>query len=224
MMSFCKKDLRSLISLGVIALLIIAVPVVFYSCYPGEIDSVQETDLVVTLFDKDADFSAYKTYAMPDTIIHICDVLSEDQGSCPAELRRTYDNLILTQIKNNLQSMGFTPEADPDSADVLVVVSANATDMYGYSYYGWYWDYWYGYPGYGWYYPPTTVYYEFTTGTLMINMFKRPDPNPNPNQQLDALWIAAINGLIGEGGNPQTRLNTTIDQAFEQSAYLGAGK
>ncbi|NUQ43926.1 MAG: hypothetical protein HUU32_21265, partial [Calditrichaceae bacterium] len=63
MMSFCKKDLRSLISLGVIALLIIAVPVVFYSCYPGEIDSVQETDLVVTLFDKDADFSAYKTYA-----------------------------------------------------------------------------------------------------------------------------------------------------------------
>lgn len=223
MMSFCKKDLRSAISLGVIALLILAVPIVFYSCYPGEIDSVQETDLVVTLFDKDADFSAYKTYAMPDTIIHICDVLSEDQSSCPAELRRTYDNLILTQIKNNLQSMGFTPEADPDSADVLVVVSANATDMYGYSYYGWYWDYWYGYPGYGWYYPPTTVYYEFTTGTLMINMFD-PDKGDPTQQRISAVWVAAINGLIGEGGNPQTRLTTTINQAFEQSAYLGTGK
>jgi hypothetical protein len=220
MKSFYKKGLRSLIYSGVVALLIFAVPVAFYSCYPGEIDSVEEADMVVTLFDKEADFSAYKTYAMPDTIIHICDALSEDQGNCPSELKRTYDNLILDQVEDNLVKMGFT-ETDTANADVFVVVAANATDMYGYSYYGWYWDYWYGWGG-GWYYPPTTVYYEFTTGTLLINMFEKPDRNQQ--QQINAVWVAAINGLIGEGGNPQARLTTTINQAFDQSAYLGAGK
>ncbi|NUQ43861.1 MAG: hypothetical protein HUU32_20925, partial [Calditrichaceae bacterium] len=44
-------------------LLLAGSAILLTGCYPGEIDSVQETDLVVTLFDKDADFSAYKTYA-----------------------------------------------------------------------------------------------------------------------------------------------------------------
>lgn len=216
-----KKAALRLLLYGL--LLLAGSAILLTGCYPGEIDSLQEADLVVTLFDQDANFSAYRTYAMPDTIIHICDVNSEDQSNCPSELRRTYDDLILNQIKDNLAAMGFRPAMAGEDTSVFVVVAANATDMYGYSSYYWYWDYWYGYPGYGWYYPPTTVYYEFTTGTLQIYMFDPAKADPN-QQRLSAVWVAAINGLIGEGGNPQTRLNTAIDQAFDQSAYLGEGK
>ncbi|MGH7491075.1 MAG: hypothetical protein ACREOO_01635 [bacterium] len=44
------------------------------------------------------------------------------------------------------------------------------------------------------------------------------------NKRLGAVWLAAINGLLGEGGSPQTRISTTINQAFRQSPYLAAGK
>jgi len=191
-------------------------------CYPGEVDSVEELDLVTTLFDKNADFSAYKTYAITDTIIHICD-LNQAEQDCPSELTRLFDQQIIAQVRTNLADLGFT-ETDSASADVFVLLAANATDVYGYSYYYWYWDYWYGYPpGWGWYYPPTTVVYEFTTGTLMINMFD-PDKADTGNKHIKAVWVAAINGLIGEGGNAQNRISSTINQAFEQSTYLGAGK
>jgi hypothetical protein len=195
-------------------------------CYPGEVESVQELDLVVTLFNQDANFSAYKTYAMPDSIIHICDVPAEEQN-CPSELTRRYDAQILSQIETNLRNTGFTEAADPQQADVLVVVAANASDIVGYAYYGWYWNYWYGYPGGGWYYPGYypgyAVPYEYTTGTLLINMFD-PAKADTTNKRLGGVWLAAVNGLLGEGGNAQTRINTSIDQAFAQSPYLAAGK
>jgi hypothetical protein len=67
------------------------------------------------------------------------------------------------------------------------------------------------------------VPYEFTTGTLYIGMFD-PDKADVPNKRLGGAWLAAINGLLGEGGNPQARIDNSIDQAFAQSPYLGEGK
>lgn len=204
---------------GALALLAVAV-MILAGCYPGEISSVEELDLVVTLYDKDADFAALKTYAMPDSILHICDMQAQEQN-CPPELTRQYDAQILSLIEQNLQSGGFTKVADPQQADVIVVVAANATDFYG-VYYPWWWD-WY-YPYYPeWYYPSYAVAYEFTTGTLIIGMFD-PDKAEVQNQRYGATWFAAINGLLGEGGNPQTRITTTINQAFAQSTYLRQGK
>jgi hypothetical protein len=205
------------------ALLVAGITVILAGCYPGEITSVAEADLVITLYDNEANFAALKTYSMPDTIIHVCDVPEEEQ-SCPSELTRRYDDQILSQIRQNLESMGFTPAADPQQADVYVVVGANATDFTGYAYYGWWWGYYYPYyPGWGWYYPGYAVPYEYTTGTLLISMFD-PDKADSANKRLGSVWLAAINGLLGEGGNAQTRLTTTINQAFTQSPYLGEGK
>jgi len=216
-----KKGLK-LLALCSLACVVLAGAVILAGCYPGEISSVDELDLVVTLRDKDTDFSALTTYWMPDTVIHICEIQVEEQeASCPNELDRRFDAQILSEVRENLQDMGFTEVADSSQADVFVVVAANATDNYGgYTYYPWYWG---GYPGWGWYYPPTTVVYEFTTGALLINMF---DPNKADvaNKRFGAVWVAAINGVLGEGGNPQSRINTTINQAFRQSPYLGAGK
>src|SRR5262245_28357013 len=192
-------------------------------CYPGEVNSVAELDLVTTLYDKDANFGALRTYALVDSIVHFCDNPELDQN-CPTELTRRYDAQILSEVKQQLESDGFTEAASPQQANVLVVVAATATDNYGYAYYGWYWDYWYGYPpGYGWYYPGYAVPYEFTTGTIFIGMID-PTKADSANKRLGSVWLAAINGLLGEGGSPQTRITTTISQAFRQSPYLAAGK
>lgn len=192
-------------------------------CYPGEIESVQEADLVTTLYDKNANFGTLRTYSMPDSIVHVCDVPAEDQD-CPSELTRRYDDQILGRIRQNLENMGFTPAANPQQADVFVVVAANATDLYGYAYYGWWYGWYYpGYPGWGWYYPGYAVPYEYTIGTIYIGMID-PAKADTANKRLGAVWLAGLNGLLGEGGNPQSRINTSVDQAFAQSPYLGAGK
>ena len=203
-----------------VALAVMAVSMLALSgCYPGEINSVQEADLVVTLYDKDGSFPNYKTYAMPDTIIHVCDVPEEEQN-CPSELTRRYDAQILSLVRQNLENLGFTRVTDPQQADVLVGVAANASDFTGYYSYGWWWGGYYpGYPGWGWYYPGYAVPYQFTIGTLMIAMFD-PAKADNANKRLGAVWLAGLNGLLGEGGSPQTRLSTGINQAFRQSPYL----
>jgi hypothetical protein len=207
----------------VVPVLLSGVVLMLAGCYPGEVNSIAELDLVTTLYDKESSFATLRTYSMPDTIIHVCDVPEEDQN-CPSELTRRYDDQILSLIRQNLADMGFTPALNPQQADVFVGVAANASDIYGYAYYGWWWGYYYpGYPGWGWYYPSYAVPYEYTTGTILIGMFD-PDKADTPNKRLGAVWLAAINGLLGEGGNPQTRINTTINQAFAQSSYLGAGK
>ena len=43
------------------------------SCYPGDINTVGEADLVLTFFDSTADFASIGTYAMPDSIVRITD-------------------------------------------------------------------------------------------------------------------------------------------------------
>src|SRR5512145_690251 len=40
-------------------------------CYPGEINSASQTDVVLTFHDKDADFTVNNTLSMPDSIVDI---------------------------------------------------------------------------------------------------------------------------------------------------------
>jgi hypothetical protein len=44
-------------------------------------------------------------------------------------------------------------------------------------------------------------------------------------EQKDALWVAAINGILEDtSAGISTRINNSINQAFTQSPYLGEGK
>ncbi|HET6350005.1 MAG TPA: DUF4136 domain-containing protein [Candidatus Krumholzibacteria bacterium] len=200
------------------AVLLLAI-VLLISCYPGDPLTVSETDAVVTLFDKNTDFSTKLTYAMPDTVMHLVGEGGKDDVS------RAYDQLILTQIHSNLDKLGFTRVSDPNTADVQVYTAAVVQDYVGYAYYGWYWDYWYGYPpGWGWYpwYPSGGVAYSYRVGTLLVVMM---DPHKTvPDQKLvPPVWSAAMNGLADKASNSQ-RIKNGINQAFAQSKYLGEGK
>ena len=39
------------------------------SCYPGGADNVEEMDVAITNYDRNADFTKYTTFSLPDTIV-----------------------------------------------------------------------------------------------------------------------------------------------------------
>ena len=196
------------LSAAQLAVFLIGSAVLFGSCYPGDITTTAETDIVATFFDKSVDFSTKMTYARPDQVVNIND----------QTLGTSYDATIVSQIDQNMASLGFTRVTDPAQADVHIVPLAAASTWVGGSCYPAYWGGWYGYPsGWGWCYPDT---YSFQTGTLLLVMV-----NPQSASGSPGLWIAGINGLLeGSTAEINARINKNINQAFTQSPYLGAGK
>jgi len=192
-------------------LILLAVTLVtLQSCYPGEELTYEDTDIVATFYDNATDFSTLLTYAMPDSVIHVA-----DSSLATGNVNRTYDQQILNEIEENLQRMGFTEAASPDVADIHVAALATTTTWVSGGCYGGYWSYWY--PYYSWCYP---VYYTYTIGTIIIVMAQPDKPGDNKG-----VWVAGLNGLLSDAyTNTSSRINKNIDQAFNQSPYLGEGK
>jgi hypothetical protein len=209
------------VRIGRLAPLLIALtPLVLPACYPGDPLSASDTDAVITVFDPEADFATHLTFAMPDTVVHF---VGEDQKD---DISRSYDDEILARVAENLEDLGFTRENDPAVADVYVFIGAAAFDEYGYYYYDYcyYYCYWYGgYPGWGWYpYYPGGATYSYTIGTILITMVDPGAGDPD-EKEFPPIWAAVLNGIADTGTN-EKRIVNGIDQAFEQSAYLGEGK
>ena len=197
-----------LIIIGTLSLLILS------ACYSDYGMTVQDYDVVTTLYDPEYDFTKDKTYSLPDTIIHIT-----EEGD-DTKISRQYDSYILEQVNSQMQLRGFRKITDPtvELPDVAIILRAISTTTYqAYSSY-----YWGGYWG-GWYYPwygGTTVY-SYTTGSLLIDMLDV-DKIDLEQEIYPTAWIAGINGLLGDtGSGTKTRLSTSIGQAFVQSPYIG---
>ena len=199
---------------------------VLAACAPDTgLNSVDDYDVVVTLYDKTADFGAISTYLMPDSIVHF-----EDDQNPGKALSREYDDLILERVEYNLQAIGYRKETDPENRepDLYVLVSATSSLWYaaGYSWWprwGW-WPYW---PGgssdwifMGPYYGGGRTY-QFSTGTLLVDMADNRDVEEDEDPP--GIWTGAINGILEEGSSSSAqRLVDLIDRAFYQSPYLGA--
>ncbi|HET9385116.1 MAG TPA: DUF4136 domain-containing protein [Gemmatimonadales bacterium] len=197
------------------------------ACYPGEIDSAAQTDLVVTFHQEGFDFQSNLTFKMPDTIIDISVAAGADTS-----LDHSYDTQILAKVEQSFEAIGYTRLDDTSSVepDFVVLLSAVTVENYYYysypwwPYWGW-WGGWYGPWGYGvnstYYYPWYPVYTtNFTSGSLFITMVDPDAPPPEPDQA-GAVWSAAFNGML-EGTNTEilARINSGISQAFLQSPYL----
>ena len=194
-------------------------------CYPGGIETVSQTDLVATFFQKGVDFTANKTFDMPDSIVDI-----GVAAGASSTLNHKYDTQILAKIQAGLVALGYTRvDATATRPDVIVVVSGITVDNYsawvGYPWWG-YWGWWGGWPaGYGagstWYYPWSPVVVTgYTSGSLFINMIDPDLATPQPTQAF-SIWAAAINGMLeGTDAEILARINTNIDQVFAQSPYL----
>ncbi len=186
------------------------------SCYPGRIADDIRYDTVTTLFAQSADFGGIQTYSLPDSVIHLV------PAGQPDDIPRTYDALILSQVRSQLNARGYVDVGDTDTSDAVVLVGASTTEYQGYvdwwSYYCWWNPFYCG----GGYYPPSFITYSYTTGSILILMTDRRTPGPG-SEPSSAIWLASINGLLKSGtATITTQITDDITQAFTQSPYVQA--
>jgi hypothetical protein len=197
------------------------------ACYPGEISSIQETQVVITTYEKDFDFSSQRTYAMPDTVVEICDVENPDPGlpiNCDEESRIDYDHAndatFVARAKQNMDALGYT-EIDWETVDennlpdvaLIMMVTVNRWTAVTYWGCGGYWGWWGWYPpGWGCGYPTATSWEQ---GTLITDML---DPSGASNETIPSVWSGAVNSVLSNSSATNVNLAVSgIDQAFDQS-------
>jgi hypothetical protein len=196
-------------------------------CYPKGPENYSDFDLVYTNYSSDFSFSQRKTYALPDSIVKITgDVFNNTDGTgVPEFLSPTYSTVILSQLKQNMGSNGWTLVDKNASPDVVLLVSCMTTTTI-YYYYDWdYWDWWYpGWvPSWGWYYPG--YYYPayvtgYSSGSIFMQMV---DQHSTITQtcNVSVVWNCILNGITeGSTAEITARVQTNINKAFAQSPYL----
>ncbi len=180
-----------------------------------DFSQLSDNFVTATNRDKAADFSAFKTYYISDTIKYIGGV-----GDDSIIVGNDADQIIQT-VKDNMGSRGyiFIPRnANPDLGLTLTAIKdLNVIVDY---YPGW-WDPYWGCYWYYWCYPyyyPWTAVYTYTVGTVILNMYDL--QNATKNLQLKAIWNITALGALGTG-TPNVKLGKdAINQGFEQSPYV----
>lgn len=194
-------------------------------CYPDGPEYAEDLNLVYTNYSTDFDFSARKTYALPDSVVKITDqdFTDPDGDGKPSYLSPVYATPLLNELKKNMDAYGWTEIDKNSNPDVVLLASAMTTTTI-YYYYDWdYWNWWYpGWIDWGWYYPG--YYYPtyadgYRSGSIFLQMLdnksmKGSDVSP-------VVWSSILNGLAeGSTTDINNRIQQTADQAFAQSPYL----
>lgn len=197
------------------------------SCYPEGADNVEELDVAITNYDKTADFAAYKTYALPDSIVYFV-----EKGSSMTANHK-FDDAILASVQKHFNALGYEQIAETSMTPPDFIVTVSAFSNVNYYYVDNYWNNgWNWYPGwhwYGWswntsfspyYYWRPVDLYSYRTGSVVIEMLtpqKAMDDNKIP-----VVWTGIADGLLsGTAASIQSRVEQQINQCFVQSPYLG---
>ena len=203
------------------------------SCYPEGPDYVHEKDIALTHYDEKADFSTLKTFVIPDSVVYV-------RGDSNATgLANELKEEILSLVKQNFEAYNYQlltdEEAEAQTPDFVVTVTAFATPTFSYNswgnYWGWYpgWD-WFGwggvwggwYPWYPWY--SGGYYYAYDIGTVVIDMLdaKKADKE---TKRVPVLWTGMVDGILAGNQNYLAeRLEKNINQCFIQAPYLKTTK
>lgn len=177
--------------------------------------------LVYTNYDTKADFKAFQTYYMPDSILII--------GNKKEATYWKDDNAqeILKTYATNMSSCGYLRVDNRDEANLGLQVSYIESTYYFRDYGAPEW--WWNYPGYwdapywgnwgGWYYP-YAVTYTYSTGAFITEMLNL-EATQGDKQKLPVLWTSYMSGLLSGSSTVNMRLAVEgVNQAFNQSAYL----
>ncbi|HLT72233.1 MAG TPA: DUF4136 domain-containing protein [Cyclobacteriaceae bacterium] len=193
-----------------------ALTILASGCYPLGPEDSEELDIVVTNFRDAYDFHGKTTYARPDKIVIITG--NQQEGEDPVFIPEATAALILAQIDENMEDLGYQQvdvSADPD---LLLTPAAWETTTIVYWYDYWYW--WWGgyYPGWGYYpgYYPGYVS-AYSAGTLVMGLIDPVEVGANGKPLIQ--WTGAVNGIL-TGSYDASRISKAIDQAFDQSPYL----
>jgi hypothetical protein len=198
-------------------ILLIGITIAGCSKYPTYDVNTSDLDMVWTNYDEAADFTNYKTYYLPDSIILDDSDLSDEEKE---HLQEYYESIV-EQVVENMTARNFVRVDSSDTPDIGMGISILTQTTYVYSY-SWWWYYppYWGYPGYGYYYPWSTYLGSYEEGAVVIDMSDLKNIN-HSTKQIDALWAAMIGGVLtGNSALIDTRLYGYIDEAYEQSPYL----
>ena len=184
--------------------------------------------------DQVQDFSAYSTFTVADSLLHI----EGNRGQMETD---AWGRNVRAQYIAAMEDLGYTyvdtGKLDSDqtvavpegtSADLGIQISYIVSTDYFTAHvpYDPYW--WYGYPGYwypgywgnwgGWYcsFPVT---YSYSTQSLLTEMVDL-TAEEGDDKDLPVVWNSFIDGNIGNSRNDMARFSRGIAQSFAQSGYL----
>jgi hypothetical protein len=194
-------------------------------CYPDGPEYTSDYNLVGSAYDPEFSFDGATTFVLPDTIVFI-----KDENDNKTYLTDDQEQQIVDNVRNNLAAMGWidsTNAAVDTMPDVILTITGIAT-----KYSGSYWNYWGWYGGWGWYYPGYPgwgypwypgggypSYYEYTTGSLIIDMIDWRSASLDDDYP-PFVWAGALNGLINRTPVDVSKINLAVDKMFELSPYL----
>lgn len=178
-------------------------------CYPDGLSYAEETDIVVTNYDPEYNFSAKKTFSIPAVIVKFDDDWIAS-GSPKNTVDPQYAGPILNAIQKNMVDAGWVRVTADQNPDVALLPTAIETTTVVYDYWG-YWGYWYG-P----YYPVVAVY---QSGSVLVSMLDAKEKNSAGKPRIG--WGFVLNGILeGSTTSVANRFESSVDQAFVQSPYI----
>lgn len=203
-------------------LVLLMAPLAFTSCEKdADTDKLDNNFVVYTNYDKNANFSSFSTYYLPDSILIIGDKKEAEYWNDENA------QLIINTYATNMANRGYLRTDNKEEADLGLQVSY-VKNTYFVTNYGepqWWW----GYPGYwgvpywgdwgDWYYP-YAITYSYSTGSFVTELLNLDAPQ-GQNAQLPVLWTAYMSGVLSGSTSVNVELAIeAVDQAFTQSAYL----
>ena len=188
------------------------------SCSKDALDNLteEESRIYITNYDSTANFAAFKTFSISDTVT----VINNGQ---PSKQSNATDLAFINIVKSELQAKGFmlvSRNAKPDLGINVNRIYNTSTGIIQYrdyyDYYGNYYDpfYW-GYSGFGYYSPYNYATYSIREGALAVDMFNLKDAATN--NKIEVVWTGLIRG---SGVFNAATASSQVQQLFDQSPYL----
>ena len=191
------------------------------ACHKGPLNTLSDADtqVFITNYDHSVNFSNYKTFSLPDSVV----IVSNDGDQTSQTL---LDQGLIEQLAQQLISRGYQRVDQSTKADLGVAAIrvdnsyiGVASDPYS-SYYSNYW----GFGGYGYsyypYYPNYYSFYQVNDTYWELQMVDLKNQNTT-SQQLNVIWQAEIRG---NGIFDAASTSNILTSVFNQSSYLQASK
>lgn len=177
----------------------------------------EESRIYITDHDTTANFSAFKTFSVSDS------VAVNNNGQASKQLNDA-DQAFIDAVKTEMQANGFTlvnKTSDPDLGINVTRIYNTSTGIISYNNYynnnygGFYDPFYWGYGGYGYYSPYSYATYSVREGALSIDMLDL--KNAQAKNKIDLLWTGLIRGSGIFNANTAAK---QVNQLFNQSTYL----
>ena len=180
--------------------------------------------VVRTVYAENINFAGYSTFALvPDTLGLVSNATDD------TIVTGNYAKTVVARIRSRMAETGYASvdkTAAPDlGINAYILDNQGIYQTYNYPslglYPGSYYSGFYGYGGYGYggYYGyPSVQTFSYQSGTLVVELLDL--KNPTPDNKYPVVWSVTI-GDVYTSPDPLSKSLEAIDQAFNQSPYLG---